>query len=115
MFIGFYDYTVVLTYMSLLSSIVGMTEALDGRFGNAIACLVVSGICDMLDGKVARTKKDRTEDQKNFGIQIDSLCDLFCFGCFSGVFNLRPGCERHCGNDLYVRLCAGSSDPSGLL
>ncbi|MFQ9393417.1 MAG: hypothetical protein ACLR2E_03450 [Lachnospiraceae bacterium] len=38
--------------MSLLSSIVGMTEALDGRFGNAIACLVVSGICDMLDGKV---------------------------------------------------------------
>ena len=32
MFIGFYDYTVVLTYMSLLSSIVGMTEALDGRF-----------------------------------------------------------------------------------
>ena len=50
MFIGFYNYTVVLTYMSLLSSIVGMTEALDVRFGNAIACLVVSGICDMLDG-----------------------------------------------------------------
>ena len=73
MFIGFYNYTVVLPYMSLLSSVVGMTEALDGRFGNAIACLVASGICDMLDGKVARTKKDRTEDQKNFGIQIDSL------------------------------------------
>ena len=51
MFIGFYNYTVVLTYMSLLSSVVGMTEALDGRFGNAIACLVASGICDMLDGK----------------------------------------------------------------
>ena len=83
MFIGFYNYTVVLTYMSLLSSVVGMTEALDGRFGNAIACLVASGICDMLDGKVARTKKDRTEDEKNFGIQIDSLCDLFCFGAVS--------------------------------
>ena len=44
MFIGFYNYTVVLTYMSLLSSVVGLTEALDGRFGNAIACLVASGI-----------------------------------------------------------------------
>ena len=91
MFIGFYDYTVVLTYMSLLSSIVGMTEALDGRFGNAIACLVVSGICDMLDGKVARTKKDRTEDQKNFGIQIDSLCDLFCFGAFPAFLTYALG------------------------
>lgn len=90
-FIGFYDYTVVLTYMSLLSSIVGMTEALDGRFGNAIACLVVSGICDMLDGKVARTKKDRTEDQKNFGIQIDSLCDLFCFGAFPAFLTYALG------------------------
>ncbi|MEI3192646.1 MAG: hypothetical protein V8S22_00985 [Lachnospiraceae bacterium] len=57
MFIGFYNYTVVLTYMSLLSSVVGMTEALDGRFGNAIACLVASGICDMLDGKSGKDKE----------------------------------------------------------
>ena len=91
MFIGFYNYTVVLTYMSLLSSVVGMTEALDGRFGNAIACLVASGICDMLDGKVARTKKDRTEDEKNFGIQIDSLCDLFCFGAFPAFLTYALG------------------------
>ena len=91
MFIGFYDYTVVLTYMSLLSSIVGMTEALDGRFGNAIACLVVSGICDMLDGKVARTKKERTDDEKLFGIQIDSLCDLVCFCVFPAFLGYGLG------------------------
>ena len=81
MLIGFYNYTVVLTYMGLISSVYGMTEALDGHFATAIACLVVSGICDMLDGKIARTM-DRTEDEKKFGIQIDSLCDLFCFGAF---------------------------------
>lgn len=81
MLIGFYNYTVVLTYMSLISSVYGMTEALDGRFRTAIACLVISGICDMLDGRVARTM-ERTEDEKKFGIQIDSLCDLFCFGAF---------------------------------
>ena len=91
MFIGFYNYTVVLTYMSLLSSIVGMTEALDGRFGNAIACLVVSGICDMLDGKVARTKKERTDDEKLFGIQIDSLCDLVCFCVFPAFLGYGLG------------------------
>ena len=34
----------------------------------------------MFDGKIARTKKDRTEQEKRFGIQIDSLCDIVCFG-----------------------------------
>lgn len=90
MWIGFYNYTVVLTYMSLISSVYGMTEALDGRFGKAVACLVVSGICDMLDGKVARTMK-RTEDEKKFGIQIDSLCDLFCFGAFPAFLGYGLG------------------------
>lgn len=80
--IGFYDYTVVLTYISLLSSVFGMTQAIDGRFRVAIFCLAFSGLCDMFDGKVARTKKERTEDEKLFGIQIDSLCDVICFGIF---------------------------------
>ena len=90
MLIGFYNYTVVLTYMGLISSVYGMTEALDGHFATAIACLVISGICDMLDGKIARTM-DRTEDEKKFGIQIDSLCDLFCFGAFPAFLGYGLG------------------------
>ena len=34
----------------------------------------------IIDGKVARTKKNRTETEKNFGDQIDSIADLICFG-----------------------------------
>ena len=34
----------------------------------------------MFDGVVARTHKTRSEDAKKFGIQIDSLCDIVCFG-----------------------------------
>lgn len=41
---------------------------------------MLSGFCDLFDGVVARTKKDRTTNQKNFGIQIDSLSDLVAFG-----------------------------------
>ena len=77
--IGYYNYTVVLTYISLASSVFGMTQAIHGRFKTAILCLAISGLCDMFDGKIARTKKDRTEDEKAFGIQIDSLCDVVCF------------------------------------
>ena len=80
--LGFYDYTVVLTYISLAVSVFGMTRALEGDFKVAILCLALSGLCDMFDGKIARTKKNRTEDEKNFGIQIDSLCDVVCFGVF---------------------------------
>lgn len=80
--IGFYNYTVILTYLSLLSSIVGMMFTVNGRYKTALLCLALSGLCDMFDGKVARRKTDRTEDEKNFGIQIDSLCDVVCFGAF---------------------------------
>ncbi|MCI8466517.1 MAG: CDP-diacylglycerol--serine O-phosphatidyltransferase [Lachnospiraceae bacterium] len=83
--IGFYNYTVVLTYISLISSIFGMTQAIHGHFKTAIFCLALSGLCDMFDGKIARTKKDRTEEEKAFGIQIDSLCDVVCFGAFPAL------------------------------
>ena len=80
--IGFYDYTVILTYVSLCSAIAGMAQATAGRFGTAVLCLMASGLCDAFDGMVARSKKDRTADEKAFGIQLDSLCDAVSFGVF---------------------------------
>ena len=77
--IGFYNYTVVLTYIGLASSVLGIFTAFDGKPSMAVICLIISGICDMFDGKIARTM-DRTQMEKRFGIQIDSLCDLVSFG-----------------------------------
>lgn len=83
--LGFYNYTVVLTYMGMLSSFVGLTYILNGDLKAAVICLMISGLCDMFDGKVASTKKDRTVNEKRFGIQIDSLSDLICFGVLPAV------------------------------
>ena len=69
--IGFYDYTVILTYMSLASAVSGMACACSGHPIWATLCLLFCGLCDMFDGKVARTKKNRSEEEKAFGIQID--------------------------------------------
>jgi len=80
--IGYYNYTVILTYISLVSAGLGIFVSLNGE-GHpylGIFCLLVCGLCDAFDGKVARMKKDRTEDECKFGIQIDSLCDLVAFG-----------------------------------
>lgn len=84
-FIGFYDYTVVLTYVGLACTVIGMTQAIGGRFRIAIVCLALSGLCDMFDGKIARSKKNRTEEEKLFGMQIDSLCDVICFGIYPAM------------------------------
>ena len=65
--IGYYNYTVILTYFSLMSSMAGMMFTVNGRFKSAVFCLALSGLCDMFDGKIARRKKDRTEDEKKFG------------------------------------------------
>ncbi len=78
--IGFYDYTTVLTYLSLISGVIGIFNAMNGEPLLSIVCLLVSGLCDMFDGKVARSKKNRTKNEKDYGIQLDSLCDLVCFG-----------------------------------
>ena len=80
--IGFYDYTVILTYLSLVSAGCGILIALSGGGHPYIGAffLLFCGLCDAFDGKVARTKKDRTQAERSFGVQIDSLSDLVAFG-----------------------------------
>ena len=79
--LGVYDYTVILTYLSLISANVGIFLSLGtGHEYAAALCLMFCGLFDAFDGKVARLKKNRTEFEKKFGIQIDSLTDVVSFG-----------------------------------
>ncbi len=106
--IGFYNYSVILTYISLLSSVFGMTQAIHGRFKTAIFCLALSGLCDMFDGKIARAMKNRTEDEKSFGIQIDSLCDMVCFGVFPAMICYLLGVRGIVGMIVIAIYCVNS-------
>ena len=80
--IGFFDWSMYLTYLSLLSAGFGIIISLNGSGHPYIGtfCLMFCGLCDAFDGKVARMKKDRTEMESKFGIQADSLSDLLAFG-----------------------------------
>ncbi len=80
--IGYYNYTVILTYLSLLSAGTGILVSLSGN-GHpywGVFFLLLCGLFDAFDGQVARTKKDRSDMETAFGIQIDSLSDLVAFG-----------------------------------
>lgn len=89
--LGFYNYTVILTYLGLSSGVIGILSASKGKTTLAIFCLLLAGFFDMFDGLVARTKKDRTKQEKQFGIELDSLSDLVCFGVLPVVIGHAVG------------------------
>ena len=94
--IGYYNPSVILTYIGLAASIVGITFALNGDIRIATMLIMVSSVCDMFDGAVARKVK-RNEEEKRFGIQIDSLCDLICFGIFPALIGWGLGIRSWIG------------------
>lgn len=70
MMLGVYDYTVVLTYVSVLISMGGMLFSMNGYPRMAIVCLALSGFCDMFDGKIARTKKIVLKQRKSLEFRL---------------------------------------------
>lgn len=76
--IGKWNKSVIVTYVGMLLAVVSMILIMADKMSFAMMCFMVSGICDMFDGTVARMCK-RTEEEKNFGIQLDSLADVIDF------------------------------------
>ena len=76
--IGYYNYTVILTNLSLISSVFGIYMAMRGYVAGAVYCLMVSGFCDMFDGKAvsythldATTGKNAVSQAKEFNESAD--------------------------------------------
>ena len=91
--VGFYNYTVIMTYFGVVSAVLGVGLSMYGRTSMAIVCLMVSGFCDLFDGSIARTRK-RTESEQKFGIQIDSLADMICFGVLPAAIGFSIGLTK---------------------
>ena len=83
MIIGKWNKSVILTYVGLFFSILGIFLCVtkENSINYAMSCLIMAGICDLFDGFVARKCK-RTEEEKKFGIQLDSLVDVVSFIIF---------------------------------
>lgn len=92
--IGFYNYTVILTYLSLISGIFAMIFSTRGHWWITIACIGLSGLFDMFDGRVARKKSNRSHNEQMFGIQLDSLCDMVAFGATPVVVCFNMGMDN---------------------
>lgn len=66
----------MLTTLSMFLGFLAIVWSGQGRFEAACMAILVSGLMDSLDGKVARLTNTASE----FGVQFDSLADLVAFG-----------------------------------
>ena len=66
----------LLTTGALFAGFYSIVAGINGQFAAAAVAVVVAGVLDGLDGRVARL----TNTQSDFGIQYDSLSDLVSFG-----------------------------------
>ncbi len=66
----------LLTTASLFSGFYAIISAVNGRFFHSAVAIIIAGLFDGMDGRVARI----TRTTSHFGMEYDSLCDLVSFG-----------------------------------
>lgn len=64
------------TALALCSGLTGVRFAIAGEWERAAAAVIIAGVLDGLDGRVARMLKG----QSRFGAELDSLSDVIAFG-----------------------------------
>ena len=80
MVIGKWNKSVWLSYAGVGVSCAGIFLAIVmHEYAYACICLIIAGICDMLDGFVARLGKNRSVSDRQFGIELDSVADVVDF------------------------------------
>ena len=81
----------VCSLAGLLCAVLGIYYAILGKLPVAIIGILWAVVFDWADGIIARSMKGRTDHQRAFGGQLDSLIDVVSFGVFPAVFLLSYG------------------------
>lgn len=66
----------IATILAICFGLNGMKYALDGNFSYSVICILLAGVFDGLDGRIARMLKV----ESSFGEIFDSLADFLSFG-----------------------------------
>lgn len=71
----------ILTFIEVMILTVGIKMCFDNIIWGSMICLIFLGILDGLDGKFAQ-KVRKNEENKEYGVQLDSLVDIISSGVF---------------------------------
>jgi CDP-diacylglycerol--serine O-phosphatidyltransferase len=80
----------LLTTGSLFAGFFGIISSIDGRYEAAAIAIIIAGVLDGLDGRLARL----THTESEFGKQYDSLSDMVSFGLAPAVIVYQWGLVR---------------------
>ena len=75
----------------LLSAVLAIYFAILGNFPAAMIGLIWAVLFDWSDGRIARRMMSRTDNQRMFGGQLDSLIDIVSFGLCPAIVLLSYG------------------------
>lgn len=64
------------TVLALCCGLTGVRFAISGEWEKAVALILIAGVLDGLDGRIARLLRGQTR----FGAELDSLSDVIAFG-----------------------------------
>ena len=96
--VGYWHYGVILTYLSLVLSVCAICFATasggEPRGDIAAFFILLAGLCDAFDGMVAKTRKNRSDNDRLFGMNIDSLSDMVSFGVAPIMVGVAMGLTR---------------------
>ena len=97
----------ILTLLALCAGLTAIRFGLHGRWQLAVASVLLAGILDGLDGRVARLLQGTSK----FGAELDSLSDFVCFGVAPALLLYLWAMERAGGIGwalalLYAVCCA---------
>jgi CDP-diacylglycerol--serine O-phosphatidyltransferase len=73
---GIYILPNLFTSLNLFFGFFAIILSIEGNFTLAATLIIIAGLCDGLDGKIARA----TRTTSKFGVEYDSLADLVSFG-----------------------------------
>ncbi|HWG78719.1 MAG TPA: CDP-diacylglycerol--serine O-phosphatidyltransferase [Stellaceae bacterium] len=71
----------ILTLLALCAGMTAIRLALNGKFESAATAIIIAGVLDGIDGRIARLLKGTSP----FGAQLDSLSDFVSFGVAPAV------------------------------
>ena len=81
----------ICSLVGLFCALLGIYYAFLGMFSAAMIGFIWTVFFDWSDGIIARRMKGRTNEQKSFGVQLDSLIDIVSFGVGPAIILLSYG------------------------
>jgi CDP-diacylglycerol--serine O-phosphatidyltransferase len=76
--LGVYDRACLISLGGVVAAVAAMMLAVLGRIELSLVGLILAGLADLFDGVVARRLK-RTDYEREFGVQLDTVADAVAF------------------------------------